>query len=43
MSSILLKSDVLVALDREDQIFQEGYLVIEEDRIIRNGVTEELG
>src|SRR6187455_1641820 len=42
MSSVLLKSDVLVALDREDRIFQEGYLVIEDDRIDEMGSQKDL-
>jgi 5-methylthioadenosine/S-adenosylhomocysteine deaminase len=42
MSSILLKSDVLVALDREDRILQEGYLVLEEDRILEMGLQKDL-
>ena len=42
MSSILLKSDVLVALDRDDHIWKEGYLVLEDDRISEMGVQKDL-
>jgi len=42
MSSVLLKSDVLVTLDREDRIFLEGYLVIEDDRIDEMGSQKDL-
>ena len=42
MSSILLKSDVVVALDQEDRILQEGYLVIEDDRIIEMGLQKDI-
>ena len=37
MSSILLKSDLVVALDQEDRILKDGYLVVENDRIIEMG------
>ena len=42
MSSVLLKSDLVVALDREDHILQEGYLVIEDDRITEIGLQKDL-
>src|ERR1044071_3922518 len=42
MSSTLLKSDVIVALDRDDHILQEGYLVIEDDRLIEMGFQKDL-
>lgn len=42
MSSVLLKSDILVALDQEDRILQEGYLVLEEDRILEMGLQKDL-
>ena len=42
MSSVLLKSDLVVALDREDRILQEGYLVIEDDRITEMGLQKDL-
>jgi 5-methylthioadenosine/S-adenosylhomocysteine deaminase len=43
MSSVLLKSDLVVALDREDRILQEGYLVLEDDRILEMGLQKDLG
>ncbi len=42
MSSRLLKSDLVVALDLEDRIFKEGYLVIEDDRIVEMGLQKDL-
>jgi 5-methylthioadenosine/S-adenosylhomocysteine deaminase len=42
MSSVLLKSDIVVALDRQDRIFREGYLVLEDDRILEMGVQKNL-
>jgi len=42
MSSVLLKSDLVVTLDREDRILQEGYLVIEDDRITEMGLQKDL-
>ncbi len=42
MSSVLLKSDLIVALDREDRILQEGYLVLEDDRILEMGLQKDL-
>src|SRR5690242_17736663 len=42
MSGVLLKSDVLVALDRDDRIFENGYLVVEDDRIIEMGSQKDL-
>ena len=42
MSSRLLKSDLVVALDRGDRIFKEGYLVIEDDRIVEMGLQKDL-
>ena len=42
MSSVLLKSDLVVALDREDRILQEGYLVVEDDRITEMGLQKDL-
>jgi 5-methylthioadenosine/S-adenosylhomocysteine deaminase len=42
MSSLLLKSDVIVPLDREDRILQDGYLVIEDDRIVEMGLQKDL-
>ena len=42
MSSRLLKSDFVIALDREDRILKEGYLVIEDDRIVEMGLQKDL-
>src|SRR5215510_10158783 len=42
MSNVLIKSDLVVALDRDDTIFQEGYLVVEDDRISEMGVQKNL-
>lgn len=43
MSSILLKSDLIVAFDQDDRVLKEGYLVIEDDRIIEMGFQKDLG
>ncbi|NTW13197.1 MAG: hypothetical protein HGA30_07800, partial [Anaerolineales bacterium] len=42
MSSVLLKSDLVVTLDRNDQILKEGYLVVENDRIVEMGLQKDL-
>jgi 5-methylthioadenosine/S-adenosylhomocysteine deaminase len=42
MSSRLVISDLVVALDREDRILKEGYLVIEDDRIVEMGLQKDL-
>ncbi len=42
MSSLLVKSDLVVALDKKDTILKEGYLVIEDDRIIEMGLQKDL-
>ena len=42
MSSMLLKSDLVVALDREDRILKDGYLLVENDRIIEMGLQKDL-
>jgi 5-methylthioadenosine/S-adenosylhomocysteine deaminase len=42
MSSLLLKSDLLVALDRANRILREGYLIIEDDRITDVGLQKDL-
>jgi 5-methylthioadenosine/S-adenosylhomocysteine deaminase len=42
MSSLLVKSDLVVALDKKDTILKEGYLVIEADRIIEMGLQKDL-
>src|SRR5512134_2491521 len=43
MSSVLLKSDLVVALDQQDRILEEGYLLVEDDRIIEMGLQKDLG
>lgn len=42
MSSVLLKSDLVVTLGRNDQILKEGYLVVENDRIVEMGLQKDL-
>jgi len=42
MSGSLLKSDLVVALDPEDLILREGYLVIEGNRIVEMGLQKDL-
>jgi 5-methylthioadenosine/S-adenosylhomocysteine deaminase len=42
MSSLLLKSDLVVALDSEDRILKEGYVVIEENQIVEMGLQKDL-
>jgi 5-methylthioadenosine/S-adenosylhomocysteine deaminase len=42
MSSRLLKSDLVVVLDLEDRILKDGYLVIEDDRIVEMGLRKDL-
>jgi 5-methylthioadenosine/S-adenosylhomocysteine deaminase len=42
MSSVLLKSDLVVALDRNDTILIEGYLVVENDSIVEMGLQKDL-
>ena len=42
MGSLLLKSDLVVALDRKDTILKEGFLVIDEDRIVEMGLQKDL-
>ena len=42
MSSSLLKSDLVVALDQNDNILKEGYLIVEDDRIIEMGSQKDL-
>jgi 5-methylthioadenosine/S-adenosylhomocysteine deaminase len=42
MSSVLLKSDIVVALDRQDRILQQGYLILEDDRILEMGLQKDL-
>jgi len=42
MSSALLKSDIIVALDQNDRILKEGYIIVEDDRIIEMGLQKNL-
>ena len=42
MSSLLLKSDLIVALDLNDNILPEGYLVVEDDSLIEMGLQKDL-
>ena len=42
MSSSLLKSDLVVALDAEDRILRDGYIVVEENRIVEMGLQKDL-
>jgi 5-methylthioadenosine/S-adenosylhomocysteine deaminase len=42
MSSRLVTSDLVVTLDREDRILKDGYLVIEDDRIVDMGLRKDL-
>ena len=42
MNSLLLKSDLVVALDEEERILKEGYIVVEDDRIIEMGSQQDL-
>ena len=42
MSSLLLKIDLIVALDPDDRILKEGYLLIEDDSIIEMGLQKNL-
>jgi 5-methylthioadenosine/S-adenosylhomocysteine deaminase len=42
VSSLLLKSDLVVALDGDDRILKEGYIIIEDDRIIEMGLQKDL-
>ena len=42
MSSALLTSDLIVTLDREDRILNEGYIIVEDDRIGGMGLQKDL-
>ncbi|HEU4746836.1 MAG TPA: amidohydrolase family protein [Anaerolineales bacterium] len=42
MSSLLLRSDLVVALDQDDHILKEGYIVIEDDHIAEMGLQKDL-
>ena len=41
MSSSLLKSDLVVALDQDDRILKEGYLIVEDNLIIEIGLQKD--
>ncbi|HEX5808166.1 MAG TPA: amidohydrolase, partial [Anaerolineales bacterium] len=43
MSSVLLRSDLVIALDQQDRILEEGYLLVEDDRITEMGLQKDLG
>ena len=42
MSSLLLKSGLVVALDQDDRILKEAYIIVEDDRIIEMGFQKDL-
>ena len=42
MNSLLLKSNLIVTLNPDDLILKEGYLIIEDDRIIEMGLQSNL-
>ncbi len=42
MSSHLITCDVVVCLDKTDQIYKKGYLVVEDDRIVEIGYQKDL-
>jgi len=42
MSSLFLKSDIVVSLDQDDHILKEGYIVVEDDIIIEMGLQKDL-
>ena len=42
MSSLLLKSDLIVTLDSNDRILPEGYIIVEDDSIIEMGLQKDL-
>src|SRR6201988_3493641 len=42
MSSSLLKSDLIVTLDRDDLILKEGHIIVEDDRITEMGLQKDL-
>jgi 5-methylthioadenosine/S-adenosylhomocysteine deaminase len=42
MSSLLLRSDLVVTLDQDDRILKEGYIIVEDDRIIEMGLQKDL-
>jgi 5-methylthioadenosine/S-adenosylhomocysteine deaminase len=43
MGTILLKSDLVVSLDRDDHILEEGFVVVEDDKIAEMGLQKDLG
>jgi 5-methylthioadenosine/S-adenosylhomocysteine deaminase len=42
MNSLIIKSDLVIALDQNDHILKEGYLIIEEDQIVEMGLQKDL-
>lgn len=42
MRSLLLKSDLIVTLDERDRILKDGYIVVEDDRIVEMGFQKDL-
>jgi len=42
MSSLLLKSDLIVTLDANDRILKDSYIIVDDDRIIEMGLQQEL-
>src|SRR5262245_58459398 len=38
MSGLLLKSNLIVTLDPDDRILKDGYLIVEDDRIVEMGL-----
>jgi 5-methylthioadenosine/S-adenosylhomocysteine deaminase len=42
MSNLLLKSDFIVALDTDDRILKEGYILVEDDIIVEMGLQKNL-
>src|SRR4030095_11939373 len=42
MSSLLLKSDLVVTLDQDDHILKEGYIILEDNTIIEIGLQKDL-
>jgi len=42
MTTSLLKSDLVVALDTDDRILKEGYILVEDDCIIEMGLQKDL-
>ena len=42
MSSLLLKSDLVVTLDPDDRILKEGYILLEDGHIIEMGLQKDV-